>query len=164
GGNHLHISEIVFKARTAHSSPDDIDESEDAGVLAVDDVLFEVFEVAPAGAAGIADGGYAIAKGEAVRPDAVVAGIGVSFTSGSVIVRVNVNQPRRDVIAGYIDGLGRIAGIEVVGYGRDFAIFDRDVHDAINVIFRVDDMPVLEQQVIRQGIGGRTDVVSGSRV
>src|SRR6185437_4829505 len=33
GGDHLHVSEIVFKARTAHAGADDVDEGEDAGVL-----------------------------------------------------------------------------------------------------------------------------------
>ena len=61
---------------------------------AIDDALLEVLEVAPARAAGIGDGGHAVAQREAVGIHAVVAGVGAALAGAGVDVDVNVDRAR----------------------------------------------------------------------
>ena len=65
----LHIIDVIFKPSAAHARADNVDQGQHARLLAVDDVLFEILKVAPAGAARVDDSGHPIAEGEAVRPD-----------------------------------------------------------------------------------------------
>jgi hypothetical protein len=77
-------------------------------LLSIDEALLEVFEVLPAGAACIDDGGDADAEGKAIRGNAVVACVGATFADPVVDVDVKINEARCDVEALDVDGLESI--------------------------------------------------------
>ena len=45
----VHVRQVVFEARPAHTRSDDIQEREHSGFRTVDDVFFKIFEVLVAG-------------------------------------------------------------------------------------------------------------------
>lgn len=68
-----------------------------------------------------------------------------------VEVNVNIDKPGRDVETVARDDLfclGRFDGRSDLG---DLVAQDGDIHLAIDVVFRVEDMPAFEQQVVRLG-------------
>ena len=88
----LHVREVLLERAAAHAVADDVEKGEDAGLRAIDDALLEILEVAPAGAAGIGDRRHADAQREAVRIDAVVAGVRAPLARAGVDVRVDVDR------------------------------------------------------------------------
>ena len=116
---------------------------------AIDHVVFEIGEIAPAGAARVRHGGHAAAEREAIGIDAVVARIGAARARSGVDVHVDVDETRRDVQPFNIDYL---AGLVCCNGGCDVGnlmIFDRNVPDGIDVVLRIDHVAVLEKKIVR---------------
>src|SRR3954467_394987 len=93
----VHVLEILLEVRSAHAAAHDIEHGQNTRFGAVDNALLEVLEVAPAGTAGVNDGGDAYAEGKAVGINAVVAGIGITLTSPGIDVSMNVNEAGSDI-------------------------------------------------------------------
>ena len=68
----IHVFHVLLH-RAAHAGADDVQERKDARLRPVDDTLFEDFEVAPAGRAGVDNGGDAATKSMGIRDDAELA-------------------------------------------------------------------------------------------
>src|SRR5580658_1040551 len=97
GGRGLHIRKIVLELRPAHSVSHDIQKRQDARFGAIDDALFEVFEIPPPRATRVRDCCHAYTKHEAVGIEAVVSSIRTTLAGARVHVDVNVNQAWRHV-------------------------------------------------------------------
>ena len=124
---------------------------------AIDDAISEIFEVAPAGAARVHHGGHAGAEAEFVRQHAVVSGPGALHARGRKQVNVRVDQSRRDVEAADVDDRPCLRGIDAGAHRRDLPVGNRDVHDGIDLVARIDDMSALEQDLIADlGAGSGT--------
>ena len=123
-GLRLHIGEIVFIFRTAHARAHDIQERQHARLRAIDHVLFEIFEILVARAAGIRHRRHADSKREAVGENAVVAGIRMRLAGARVHVHVNVDQSGRDVKPLDADRLQRGRRIDVLRDRRDLAVLE----------------------------------------
>src|SRR6202034_2890165 len=134
----------------------DVEEGENARFGAVDDALLEVFEVPPAGAAGVDYRGNANAEGKAVGRHAVVAGVGAALAGSRVDMNVDIDQAGRNIHTLDVDGLERIRGGDVIGYFGDLAILDGDIHDRVDMVPVIEDMAAFEQQIVdRSGRGLR---------
>ncbi|MGC4055608.1 MAG: hypothetical protein QM757_42835 [Paludibaculum sp.] len=144
----LHVLGVLLDDVSHHAEAGDVDEGEDFGFGAVDHREFEELEVAPAGAAGVGHGGDSGAEAEVVRADAVIAGPGVGNDGGGEDVGVDVDQAGGDDQAGDVDDFCGIGGGQIRGDGGDFAILDGDVHEGVDVVFRVDDATPFEQHVV----------------
>ena len=143
----LHVLQVVLDLAASHAVADDVEEGEDAGAGLVDDPCLEIFEVAPAGAAGVGNGGRAAFEREAVRRDAAESAR-VALALAGVDVDVDVDETGRDVKAGDIDGLRGLCRRDVGLYRGDFAVFDAHVAHGIDRVPAVDDMSTLQQNVV----------------
>ncbi len=148
GGLAVHVEGVLFVAAAAHPSAHDVEHHQDAGLGAIDDAVLEVFEIAPAGAAGIDHGGDAGAEGETVRQNTEIAGIGAALARAGIVVGVQVDQAGRHIHAAHIDGLDRVRRLEIGRDLGDMAILDGDIHHRIDMVLGVDDMPAAQQQVV----------------
>ena len=89
----VHVGQILLDIARAHALAHDVEHHQDAGLGAVDDLVLEVLEIAPARTAGIDHGGDAAAEGKAVRLHAEVAGIGAILLAGAdIVMGVQVDQ------------------------------------------------------------------------
>ena len=148
GGRGLHIGTIVLELRATHAVAYDVEKCQDARLRAVDDPLFEVLEIPPAGAARVGHRRYTHAKRESVRIHTVVARIGIALARPGIRVDVHIHQPGRHVETGGVDGLDRVFGIEMRRDGRNLAVPNGDVPNRADPVLGVDYMAPLEQQVV----------------
>ena len=137
-GGRVHVGDVVFVSRD-HAVPDDVDEGKDAGDRAVGDARLEVFEGAPPRAAAVDRGGDA---GGELRV------VGEDRSRIAVMVGVQVDQAGRDVEVAHVQDAPRFDGRDVGRHARDAAARDGDVHHAVDVAGRVDDMAPLEQEIV----------------
>ena len=94
----VHFADVLFGS-TDHTSADDIDKGQDAGLGGVDDGTLEVGHILPASTACIYDGGHAVGQGVLVgkEPAAI----------SSIDVDVDIDQARSDIEAGHVDDFCR---------------------------------------------------------
>ena len=128
----------------AHAFAHDVQKREHAGFGAIDDAIFEVREIAPAGAAGVGHGGDARPKGEAIRIDAVVAIIGAALSGAGVDVHVNVDEAGGDIEAADIHDLAGSGRRNIRGDGGDLAARNSHVQDRAGLALAIDDMASFE--------------------
>ena len=93
-----------------HAGADDVDEGEDAGLGILGDAVAELGKVAPAGGAGVSDGGpHRRGWTSGLGPDAEVAVTPGIVAKSYEDVDVDINEARSEVEAGDISGLFRCA-------------------------------------------------------
>ena len=98
------------------------------------------------------------AQREAVRVDAVVAGVGALLAGARVDVDVDVDEAGGHVEARDVDDLEGLGGVDPRGDRGDLAVGDGHVADGAHAVLRVDDVAAPEQQVVlRLGRGARGD-------
>ena len=148
GRLHLHVVEVLLVLAAGLAEPDDVDHREDPGPGTVDDLVFHVLEVAPAGAARVDEGRDAVAKAEAVGIDGLVFGGEAPAIGGPVGVRVDVDESGGDVETLDVDRLERLRCRDVGRHGGNLAVLDRHITDGAQVVPAVDDMPPLQEQVV----------------
>ena len=148
GRLHLHVVEVLLVLAAGLAEPDDVDHREDPGPGTVDDPVFHVLEVAPAGAARVDEGRDAVAKAEAVGIDGLVFGGEAPAIGGPVGVRVDVDESGSDVETLDVDRLERLRCRDVGRHGGNLAVLDRHITDGAQVVPAVDDMPPLQEQVV----------------
>lgn len=153
GRGGLHVRLIVFILGSAHTGANDIEESEDASFGTVDDVSFEILEIFVAGGACVGNGGNAIAEGEAVGEERVIACVGTLFPGAGVNVDVDVDEARGDVQAHKVDGFEGAGRIDGFGDFGDLAFSNRDVVDGAEAIPGIDEVTVFEKQIILCWLG-----------
>jgi hypothetical protein len=115
---------------------------------AIDNPLFEILEIPPAGTSRVGNRHDSSAQREPVGVHAVVACIRVAFSGAGIDVHVNIDQPGDDVESADADGLGGQGGIDTLSDSRDPAILDSDVPHRADPILGVDEMSALQQQLI----------------
>ena len=76
-------------------------------------------------------------------------GIGVALAAAGIDMYVQVDQTRRDIKTFHIDGFERGAGRDVRSHLGDLAILDGHVHLGIDVVLVVENMPVVQQQIVK---------------
>ena len=72
-------------------------------------------------------------------------------------VVVDVNETRSDVKAGNVDDFAGGSGGNLFGDSGDFAGGDGNVHDGVDVVGRIDDVPALQKEIVRRGLSRRRD-------
>ena len=149
----VHIVHVLLDGPAAHAVAHDIQQRQHARFGAIDDAIFEIRKIAPAGAAGVDDRGHTAAKGEPVGIDAAVAGIGAALACARVDVNVNIDQSRGHVESGdihHLVGFGRVDRGRHLG---DFSVLDRDIANGVDLVLSVDYVAALQQQIVilRQG-------------
>ena len=147
GGFRIHVGGVLLDFAAAHAVAHDVHEGQHARAGAVDHAVLEVGEVAPAGAAGIDHGGDAGAESEAVRVDAVIAGVGVARAGAGIDVDVNIDEAGGDVKPGSIHCLVRARRGDFAFDGGDFAVAHGDVAHGVDAVLAVDDVAALDEQV-----------------
>ncbi len=110
--------------------------------------LLEILKISPSGTARIDHRGDAVAKGESIGIDAVVAGVGAFLSCSSVGVHVDIDKAGREIEPVQGDGLDRVRRCNVRCNINDLAILDGDVHDAIAMILWVENVAAGEHKVI----------------
>src|SRR5205814_8606357 len=133
----FHVGEVLLELVAPHAGADDVEERQDAGLGAIDDAILEVVETSPPRRSGIGDGGDAGPQREAVRIQAVVAGVGSTLGRSGVHVNVNVDESGRYVESGRIDDFQGVRGVDVRGDGCNFSVGHRDVTDCADVVPRL---------------------------
>ncbi len=108
----------------------------------------EVLEVAPAGAAGVGDGGHPDAEGEPVRIDAVVAGVGILLAGPGEDVDVDVDQAGRHVEPRRVHDLERLPRWDALLDRGDLPSRDGHVAHGAQAAGGIDHVPVPEEQVV----------------
>src|SRR5262249_7890787 len=140
-GSRVHFGDAVFYRRTVHSGADDVEPGQAAGLGGVDVRLLEGLEILVAGAAGIDRGRDAARQG-------VVIGLEIQVRPAGVEVRVEIDEAGRDVVIAGLDDLPGVGSGDVSRDAGDFVTGDSDIEAAVAVVFDVDDVAVLEQQVV----------------
>jgi hypothetical protein len=148
GAAGIHVVEVILIPCAAHSVADDVEECEYAGAGAVDHSIFEVFEVPPARATCVGDGGHSDAKCEAVGIHAVIAGIRTALAGTRVDVHMNIDETGRYIETANVDHFQRGLWINVRGDCRDPAILDCDIAHGADVVPGVYDVAALEKQIV----------------
>ncbi|MNL45673.1 hypothetical protein D3C87_1683350 [compost metagenome] len=108
-------------------------------------MFLEIRERLPAGAARVDHGGNAGTEGETVGWEGIRA-IAVSLVhfGAEEVVRVHVDQARRYEKPFGIHHLHAFLGVDVFGDEHHRIAFQRDVHDAVDVVFGVNDVTALD--------------------
>ena len=143
----VHVFGVLFDLAAAHPITDDVDEGEDAGLGAVNHALLEVLEIAPARSARVDHRRRATAEAVPVGVDAQVARIGAPARA-RIDVDVNVDEARRDIQAVEVDHLRGGRRGDVLFDGGDQAFRDRHVPRLVDVVLRIDDVAVFQQQIV----------------
>jgi hypothetical protein len=105
--------------------------SQDACLRALDDVAAEAREIAGTGTAGInrrCDAGGA----------AKLVGVDAQRRAAPIHMSVHVDQARADHVAAAITHLCLQAGFQDFGDARDFAVFETNVANRVDVLRRID--------------------------
>src|SRR5208283_4635420 len=93
----FHVPGVLLDIRPpTHAAADDVQHGENSGLGAVDDLVAEFAEIAPAGAAGVHYRGDAAAERKAVGADAVLAQVFAAHAPGECVY-VNVDQAGSDI-------------------------------------------------------------------
>ena len=127
---------------------DDVEKGQHAGLRTIDHSLLEILKVSPSGAARIGDCGDSVAKGKAIRVDAVITGVGVFLSGSSVDMHVDIDEARSEIVAMKMDGLDRIGRCDVRCNGGDLSIFDGNIHDAVAVILCIQNVAAGEDEIV----------------
>src|SRR5581483_1483714 len=137
-----------------HAISNDIQESQDAHFGGVDGLQLFLQKGIGARGAGIHDGGDARLQSQIRRNSQwrfVRSRLGrepVQRSSAVADVVVNVNQARGDVQSGSIHDFAGLRGRNIFVEGGNLAVRDRNIHDAVKPVGRIDDVSALEQQVV----------------
>ena len=149
----VHVGQILFDRPALHAGADDVDERQDARASAIDDLLLELEEVAPSGAARIDERRLAAAERVGVGLDR---GIGVAevgvLLGAEEHVGVDVDEAWHHVETCRVDRAPSLGGIDVGADARDLRSNDGDIHDGVDAVCRIDDAAVLDQQVELGGL------------
>ena len=121
----------------------DVQEGDDLGGVAGDDVGRETAVGIASAAASIHHGGYASAHAANIGVDTVA-------VHAFVDVGVEVDEAGGDVFAFYFDNARCLISSDVGGDGGDFAVFDGYVERAVQPLRGVDNSAALDQQVIHE--------------
>jgi hypothetical protein len=148
----IHVVDILPGLDTGHAKSGDVDEGVGPGGTAVEDAEPEIFEVSPAGAAGVDHGGHAAAEAEAVGQDAVVAGPGVAVAGRGVEVDVDVDETRNHEQAGHVHDLGRLVGRNGVVNGGDLAGGHGHILWPVDTVLGVNDAAPAEEKIKAHGV------------
>ena len=122
----------------------DMQIGEDTGIRSLDHMLAEAEPVARAGAAGVDGCRHARGACELVRIDA-------ERRAAPIDMRVHVDQARRHDIAGDIAHFGAGIRLQIRLAGGHFAARERDIHDAVDLLGRIDDMAAFEDEIVGHG-------------
>src|SRR5262249_57745810 len=144
----FHVGQILLELSAPHAVADNIKQRQDSGVGSIDDALFEIFKVSPAGASGVGYRRHSCPECEAVGIDTVVARIGSSLSRSSIHVSVNVNKPGRDIQARHVNDLERLSRIDAGCDGCHLAGRDGHVTYRTDLVLCINDMAALQQQIV----------------
>src|SRR5271156_3987477 len=116
---------------------------EDAHRAPLDDVLAEASEIARPRTAGVDAGRNRAAARE-------VFGVNAERCASPINVRVQVDEARRDYEARYVADLGAVV-FEALAYFRHLSAGEGDVGDPVEILRRVDDATVAEDEIESHG-------------
>jgi hypothetical protein len=154
-----HVLEILLELPASHPVSDDVQERKDARRRAIDDALFEVFEVAPSGSADIDNRRHAGPRRYDVGVHTVVAGVRAFLAGSGIHVCVNVDDTGCDEQSACVDDPRRTGRLDRRRDRRNLSAEDRDVANGADVIARIDNVPALQYQVVldlRGSLDGHT--------
>ena len=106
-GETIHVGGVLLVSAAAHAGADNIEHGEYPCLRAIDNAIFEVLKIPPAGAARVDHRRDPNAEGKPIGGHAVVAGIGVALARAGINVNVNIDQPWGHVQTFDIDRLER---------------------------------------------------------
>src|SRR5438132_1614882 len=131
-----------------HAEPGDVDESEHAGLGAIDHKMPEGFEAAPAGTARIGHCRYASAKAESVWLYALVASPGATRARGEEQVRVDIDEPGGNMEPVNVDHLFGLRGTDVGCDSGNLTAGNCYVHLRVDAVFGIDQVAAFEHDVV----------------
>ena len=143
----IHVGEILFERPAFHAGSHDVDEGEHARKRPIDDLRFELREIAPPRAPDVHDRRDSRTRRVRIGLHSDVPVAEVSVVGAVEDVRVEVNQPGNDVQAvrvGHAAGTGRV---DLSRHFSDLAARDRHVHHRIDSVPWIDDMASTNQEV-----------------
>ena len=145
GGLDFHVRQVLLHIGPAgHAGADDVEKRRHSRPRLVDDPALEIVEVPPPGTAGVGNRRHTAAQREAVRIDAAISfRVPVRYLA-VVGVDVHVDETRRDVEAGDVDGFQGALCRNIRLDGGNLAVLDRNVADGADSILAVDDAPALD--------------------
>ena len=144
----VHVREVLLDRAALHARADDVDEREDARPGAIDHLILELREVAPARAAHVDERRLAAAERVVVGCHGAVAVAQVRVTLGAVEdVRVHVDEAGHDVESRRVDDAPRERRVDFRRDPGDLGAGDRDVRDRIDAVLRVDHVAVPDQEI-----------------
>src|SRR6185437_12746134 len=147
-GMAIHIVGVVFVARAPHARTDDVKKGQHTGLRTIDHSLLEILKASPSGTARIGDCGDSVAKGKAIRVDAVIASVGVFLSCSGVDMHVDVYETGSEIVTMKMDGLDRVGGCDVWRNSGDLSIFEGNIHDAVAVILCIQNMTPGEDEIV----------------
>ena len=114
-------------------------------------MLAEAVEIARAGAAGIDRRGDAGGAAEFL-------GIDAERGAAPIHMGVQVDEARRDDMAGDIPNLGAGIRLEMGAHGGDLAVREGDIHHGVDFLRRIDDAPAAQDEI---GVHGNLKGLKG---
>ena len=118
----------------------DMQVGEDADLARLDHMLAEAREIAGAGAAGVDRRGDAGGAAKFFRVDA-------ERRAAPIDVGVEIDQPRRDDVAGHVAHIGAGVRLQIVADLRDLAGGEGDVRHRVELLGRVDHPSAAQDQI-----------------
>ncbi len=150
----VHVGEVLLDRAAFHARPHDVDEREHARSRAVDDLLLELGEVPPSGAAHVDERRLSAAERVAVRLDG-----GITVTQVRVLLRpeehmgVDVDEAGHDMESGGVGDPSRQGRIDVGSDAGNLRSAHRHVHDGVDAVLRVENAAVLDQEIELGSLG-----------
>src|SRR5690554_2650976 len=148
----IHITGILLVSAAPHTFPHDIEKRQDPGPGPIDHILFENAKVFPTSTSTIDDGGDPHPESKSIGREGgkTVAQVLVRL-GAKKIMPVNVDDARRDIHPLGIDYLSSFFWINIFGNSCYFSIIYGDIHNPVNIVFGINQMPSFDHQIISLG-------------